>query len=48
MIQLINANKTYTSKSGIKVKALDHVNLEFNAKGLVLSWVKVGVVSSVF
>ena len=35
MIQLINANKTYTSKSGIKVKALDHVNLEFNAKGLV-------------
>lgn len=35
MIQLINANKTYTSKAGIKVKALDHVNLEFNAKGLV-------------
>ena len=35
MIQLINANKTYTSKFGIKVKALDHVNLEFNAKGLV-------------
>lgn len=35
MIQVINANKTYTSKSGIKVKALDHVNLEFNAKGLV-------------
>lgn len=35
MIQLINANKTYTNKSGIKIKALDHVNLEFNAKGLV-------------
>ena len=35
MIQLINANKTYTSKAGIKVKALDHVNLDFNAKGLV-------------
>jgi ABC-type lipoprotein export system ATPase subunit/cell division protein FtsX len=35
MIQLLNANKTYTSKSGIKVKALDHINLEFNAKGLV-------------
>lgn len=35
MIQLINANKTYTSKSGIKVKALDHINLEFNARGLV-------------
>lgn len=35
MIQLVNANKTYTSKADIKVKALDHVNLEFNAKGLV-------------
>jgi ABC-type lipoprotein export system ATPase subunit/ABC-type lipoprotein release transport system permease subunit len=35
MIQLINANKIYTSKSGIKVRALDHVNLEFNARGLV-------------
>lgn len=35
MIQLINANKTYISKAGIKVKALNHVNLNFSAKGLV-------------
>ena len=35
MIQLINVNKTYTSKAGVKVKALDHVNLNFKSKGLV-------------
>ena len=35
MIELLNVNKTYTSKSKIQVKALDQVNLQFNSKGLV-------------
>ena len=35
MIELLNVNKTYTSKSKIQVKALDQVNLRFNSKGLV-------------
>lgn len=35
MIELLNVNKTYTSKSKIQVKALDNVNLQFNSKGLV-------------
>ena len=34
MIELLNVNKTYTSKAKIQVKALDHVNLQFNSKGL--------------
>ncbi|HET6784425.1 MAG TPA: ATP-binding cassette domain-containing protein [Erysipelotrichaceae bacterium] len=35
MIELLNVNKTYTSKSKIQVKALDQINLQFNSKGLV-------------
>jgi ABC-type lipoprotein export system ATPase subunit len=35
MIELLKVNKTYTSKSKIKVKALDNINLQFNSKGLV-------------
>lgn len=35
MIELLNVNKTYTSKAKIQVKALDQINLQFNSKGLV-------------
>ena len=38
MIELLNVNKTYTSKSKIQVKALDQVNLRFNSKGLVFKY----------
>lgn len=35
MISFLNVNKIFTSKSGVKVQALENLNLHFASKGLV-------------
>lgn len=48
MIEIVNINKTYTSKSNQKVQAIQGVNLEFSKSGLVFILGKSGSGKSTF
>lgn len=48
MIEIVNINKTYTSKSNEKVQAIQGVNLEFSRSGLVFILGKSGSGKSTF